>query len=535
MNDQEKISSKHDRNKPERKSTKTIPRRDLLKSMATLPVLGAFGIAWQQKRKLVHRKKNAIVSELGLDEAPAVLNSETLDGKGGVIRLGLIGAGGRGMHLIRSAGFADPEWTARAEMAAQEDPVITWLKDFVHQPDLDVRLTAVCDVFNLRSEKAAAASVNPVSPVKNIGEFSEAKRYRHYRDLLAAQDVDAVLIATPDHWHAQMAMDAARAGKHVYLEKCMTRTEEEALALARVIRETGITFQLGHQNRQLESYHRAHDIYRKGLLGPVTLVEITTNRNTPDGAWVYPMHPAGNEKNIDWDLFQGPAPSRVPFSRERFFRWRCWYDYGTGLSGDLLSHEYDCVNQVLHIGIPASVTASGGIHFFRDGRDVPDVFHVTLEYPDRNLTILYSATLANSEYRGAVFMGHDATMRVGGTLTVKADPHSTRYQKKILSGLIDPSLPLFSFSPGSKGLDAVTSATEQYFSSRGLLYTYRNGKRVDATHLHVKEWIDCIRSGGTPGCGIDRGFEEAVTCHMATRAYLEKRTVVWDPVRKRIV
>ncbi|HHS12643.1 MAG TPA: Gfo/Idh/MocA family oxidoreductase [bacterium] len=512
-----------------------MPRRDLLKSMATLPVLGVFGAAFHQKRRLVHRKKNAIIGELGFDEAPTVLTSETLDGKGDVIRLGLIGAGGRGMHLIRSAGFADPEWTARAKMAAQEDRMNTWLKDYLNQPDLNVRLTAVCDVFDVRAEKAAAASVNPLSPVKNIDDFSEAKRHRHYRDLLNDRNVDAVIIATPDHWHAQMAMDAARAGKHVYLEKCMTRTEEEALALTRVIKETGITFQLGHQNRQLETYNRAHDIFRKGLLGPVTLVAITTNRNTPDGAWVYPIHPMGNPGTIDWDLFQGPAPNRVPFSRERFFRWRCWYDYGTGLSGDLLSHEYDCVNQVLHVGIPASVTASGGIYFFKDGRDVPDVFQATLEYPDRNLTVLYSATLANSEYRGAVFMGHDATMRVGGTLTVKADSHSTRYEKKIRNGLIDPSLPLFSFRPGSKGLDAVTSATEQYFSSRGLLYTYRDGKRVDSTHLHVKEWIDCIRSGGTPGCGIDRGFEEAITCHMATRAYLEKRSVAWDPVRRRIV
>jgi predicted dehydrogenase len=332
-----------------------------------------------------------------------------------------------------------------------------------------------------------------------------------------------------------MSIDAAAEGIHVYCEKCMTRTEEEALAMHDAIKNSDIVFQLGHQNRQSEAHIKAREVIDANILGPITLVEGTTNRNSPWGAWVWDIHEEGNPETIDWDLFQGPTPHKVPFSLERFFRWRCWFDYGTGLSGDLLSHEYDSVNQILQLGIPKSAVASGGIYFFKDGRDVPDVFQAVYEYPDRDLTFVYSATLANGHYRGLRFMGHDASMQVSGALTVTADGESTRYEQKITDGIIDPSLPMFTYQPGFKGIDAITSATAEYFASRGLLYTYRGGRRMSAYHLLVGEWLEVIRNGGETSCNIDRGFEEAISCHMATRSYLEQRKVEWDPVRRRIV
>jgi len=134
-----------------------------------------------------------------------------------------------------------------------------------------------------------------------------------------------------------------------------------------------------------------------------------------------------------------------------------------------------------------------------------------------------------------VFMGHDASMEVGYALTVMAERESTRYKDKIRNRIINTSLPLFTYRPGTKGIDIVTSATEKYFATRGLMYTYRGGKPVDVTHLHIKDWLDCIRNGGQPSCNIDRGFEEAITCHMATQSYLEGRKVEWDPVNKKIV
>jgi predicted dehydrogenase len=301
------------------------------------------------------------------------------------------------------------------------------------------------------------------------------------------------------------------------------------------VKQSGIVFQLGHQNRQLESFDKAREVVKKGILGPITLVETTTNRNSPWGAWVWDIHPDANPRTIDWQQFQAAAAHKVPFSLERFFRWRCWYDYGTGLAGDLLSHEYDGINQMLELGIPRYATASGGIYYFKDGRDVPDVWQAVFEYPDRDMTLVYSATLANGRNRGIMFMGHDATMEVGTTLKITADGESTRYRELLDDGVVQTDRPMLTYHQGFKGLDAVTTATEEYFASRGLLYTYRGGKRVSTYYLHLKEWLDSIRGLDEPSCSIDRGVEEAITCHMATRSYLEGRRVEWDPVAKKIV
>ena len=363
---------------------------------------------------------------------------------------------------------------------------------------------------------------------------------------MANDEIDAVIVATPDHWHARIATDAAKAGKHVYCEKGLTRTFDEAIALHDIVKETGITFQLGHQNRQVEANEKAKQIIRQGLLGKVNLVELATNRNSPWGAWVWNIHPKGNVKTIDWDTFQEPSPNKFPFGEEalkRFFRWRCWFDYGTGLSGDLLSHDFDAINQIMDLGIPKYASSTGGIYFYKDGRDVPDVWNATFEYPDKDLTVLYSATLSSNEPRGNRIMGHDATMQMGGQsgggsihgFIVTADSESTQYKERLEKGIINTKYPIYTYSPGSKQIDGVTSATSRYFANKGLLYTYREGKRVDPTHLHIKDWLDSIRGGSQPKCNIDVALHEAVACHMATESYLQGRRIEWDPKKRALV
>jgi hypothetical protein len=159
----------------------------------------------------------------------------------------------------------------------------------------------------------------------------------------------------------------------------------------------------------------------------------------------------GTVKPIDWDTFQKPAPNKIKFGEEalkRFFRWRCWYDYGTGLSGDLLSHDFDAINQIMGLGIPKYASSSGGIYFYKDGRDVPDVWNATFEYPEKDLTVLYSATLSSNDPRGNRIMGHDATMQMGGQsgggsvhgFIVKADRESTRYKERWKAALLIHSI-----------------------------------------------------------------------------------------------
>jgi predicted dehydrogenase len=351
-------------------------------------------------------------------------------------------------------------------------------------------------------------------------------------------------------------MDAAKAGKHVYLEKPMSWTVPETYMIRDIVKQSGVVFQFGHQGRQTDSYIKAKQIIEKGILGPISLIEVCTNRNDPNGAWVYPIHETANPNTIDWKQFEG-NPDRIneylsymksngleryvgpeersQFDLKRFFRWRCWWDYSTGLSGDLLTHEFDAVNQILGVGIPHAATSSGGVYFFKDGRTVPDVLQTTFEFPDKNLTMLYSATLASERSRGKVFMGHDASMELSNTLTVKVDPQSTRYAEQISRGLIKPDVPFITYIQGQDKVDAVTSATELYFAQRGLLYAYINGKRYDTTYLHIREWIECIRNGGKTSCDIDAAFQEAITAHMGTRAYLEGRTMYWDKEKEEIV
>lgn len=528
-------------------------RRDALKTLATVPVLGALAYGVYQKRKEALKDRN-IADVFHLSKNDAQYLEPAADGK--QIRLGVIGFGIRGKQLLRAAGFAEPSWIDARIADAKANKNDHRYQEYLEQDNLNIVVNGVCDIFDLFAEQAVVACSNIHKEGSN-GKFGKApKRYRHYKELLAADDIDAVIIATPDHWHSTMAMEAAKAGKHVYVEKPLSWTVPETYMVREIVKESGIVFQLGHQGRQTDCYQKAAEIINNGLLGQVNLIEVCTNRNSPNGAWVYDIIEGSNPNTIDWKQFEGPEErvkeymdymtkynleryigpeERSKFSLERFFRWRCWWDYSTGLSGDLLTHEYDAVNQIMQVGIPHSATSSGGVYWFKDGRTVPDVLQTTFEFPDHNMTMLYSATLASSRSRGKVFMGTDASMEVSNILEISVDNNSTRYADKIRQGVIRTDAPFYTYVPGQSSSDSVTSATEVYFAKRGLLYTYVNGKRYDTTHLHIREWLECIRQQKTPGCNIDQAFEEAMTAHMGTRAYLEGRTMYWDKDKEEIV
>ncbi len=519
-------------NKKEKNQSGTT-RRDVLKSLATVPVLGAFAYGYYKKKRYDHMLNTRLSKELGMD-AESTKTTAPISSDSKQIRLGIIGFGIRGTQLMRAAGFVHPEWIDNVREAGEKNSADKRYAEYMAQENLNIVVNGVCDVFDVHAEKSLVAAANVERNGTDSPSQLQVKRYKNYKDLLAASDIDAVIIASPDHWHGPMTIEAARNGKHVYCEKPMTWTVPETYVVREEIRKNNVVFQLGHQGRQTESYNKAKEAIQKNLLGKVSLIEVTTNRNTPNGAWVYPINPKASPQNIDWEQFIGQAPWH-DFSLERFFRWRCWWDYSTGLSGDLLTHEFDAMNQILDLGIPKYATSSGGVYFFKDGRTVPDVLQTTFEYPNKDLTMLYSASLASSKNRGKVIMGHDANMEIGQTLTINADRDSTRYGEQIKENIIDPSRPIYSYIPGRKNVDAVTSATEQYFAGRGLLYTYRNGKRVDTTHLHIREWLEVIRNGGQTSCNIDQGFEEAMAAHMGTIAYKEGRRVEWDPGNEEII
>lgn len=478
----------------DKKEKAKINRRKAIKLASALPLVGYFGLG------------NGLDKARYPDFLPTKFRKKSL-------RLGIIGFGIRGEQLVRAAGFATPQWTDKMK---QEDNY----QDFRNQKDLGIIFTGVCDIFDPRAENA----------LRTVGKT--ANRYRNYKDMLASPDIDAVLIATPDHLHARMIIDAAQAGKHVYVEKCMTHTLEEVNDVYEAVKKSGITFQLGHQLRQKDSFIQAKDLLHLDILGKTTLVQATTNRNSPNAAWVYDIPPEASKENVDWQQFD----SDRPFDLDRFFRWRKYWDYGTGISGDLLTHEFDSLNFIMDMGIPHSAIASGGIYFYKDGREVPDVFQVVFEFPEKNFTMLYSATLANDTRRPTLVMGHNATMHLDNSIEIWANVNATKYKEKIARGMMKTNEPFYVYpSKEFDAVDGISDATSQYFSKKGMMSTYREGKNVDPTRLHIIEWILCIHNGWRTSCNIEAGFAEAIAAHMATLSLKTGKKVYWKGSEGKVV
>jgi predicted dehydrogenase len=508
-------------------------RRTVLKTLAGIPVLGAFGLAAFKSHTYAENKKNLVIKELGLDNlgSPAVIKN-TGGNKGELIRIGIIGFGNRASQLSSALGFLHP---SEIERRKRNGTLEGWLE----QDNLNVAVTGICDVFDLHAENGLATAGSELRPGGGDAVKLPVRKYSSYQDLLADKDIDAVIIATPDHHHARFSIDAIKAGKHVYCEKSTAHYMDELNELYDVVRSNNKVYQLGHQITQNTIYQQAKEIIERNILGKISLITTTTNRNTSNGAWIRHLDANGNpkpgdEKSIDWKQWLGES-QYVPFSIDRFYNWTKWFDYDTGLLGQLFSHEFDAINQILGMGIPHSAVSSGGIYYWKDNREMPDVLNTVLEYPARDLALTYSATLANGRSRGRMFMGHDASMELGQSISITADRSSTRYRDQIASGIIDTNSPMISIRPGTGRIDAVTSATERYYAERGLTTTTIGGRAVDVTHLHVKEWVDCIRNGGTPTVNIEPAYEVGVAILMAHQAYVEKRRVEWDPVQRKIV
>ena len=472
-------------------------RRSMLKGLGGIPLAGA---AWWGGKRFadeVTGKRKEILNTLNINAAPP---PPTGPMAGDPIRVGIIGLGGRGGHLCQSLGFATENRMQSMVDGAAQNPRDTRLKDFMAQENLNVMLTGVCDVFDINAEHGVASFNSQQNP---------CRRYATYEDMIASSDIDAVVIATPDHWHAPMAIAALNAGKHVYVEKPMTHNIAETYELRDAARNSDGVLMVGHQHRQTQSFLAAQDVIEKDILGHINLIQANTNRNQDNGAWQYHIHEEASPETIDWNAFIGNAPM-VPFNKEHFFRWRKWWAYGSGLSGDLLSHDYDRINCVLNMGIPDSITSSGGIYTHQDGRNVPDVMQVYMdwnkppnahEHPSgtkRGMTMVYSATLGNSFTRSTKLMGSDGTMELGNKLTLYTDRDSEKYRALIEAGVFTPHSPVYEYDPAAEGVDGVTSATTTYFADKGLLWTFRDGKRVDSTFLHLREWLSCIRNGGKP-------------------------------------
>lgn len=278
-----------------------------------------------------------------------------------------------------------------------------------------VELTAVADVYQGRLDRT--------HELFGADVFTS----RDYRAVIDRPDVDAVLIATPDHWHLPIATEAMIAGKDVYVEKPMVRSPAEGRQLIDAERKTGRILQVGSQRVSSILYEKARQLMAEGSIGDLNLVEAWWDRNSAIGAWQYTIPPDASPETVDWDRFLGSAPSR-PFEPMRLFRWRNYRDYGTGVAGDLFVHLFSGMHYILGATGPTRIYASGGIRHWHDGRDVPDVLLGIYDYPETaahpafNLFLRVNFADGSGGGSGFRFVGSEGVITVGNDVEVARRP-----------------------------------------------------------------------------------------------------------------
>ncbi|HVJ83979.1 MAG TPA: Gfo/Idh/MocA family oxidoreductase, partial [Planctomycetia bacterium] len=273
-----------------------------------------------------------------------------------------------------------------------------------------VQAVAVCDVFN-RYREDSAAKIDKGNGEAGIS--AKCKKYADYRELLADKDIDVVCIATPDHWHAQMTIDACKAGKDVYCEKPMTHTIEESYAVVDAVKQHNRIMQVGVQSTANPIWGHAYDQIANGRIGKVVHAQTHYYRNSTEGQWrYYALKPEMTPSNIDWDMFLGHkfglAP-KVPFDRARFAQWRCYWDYGGGMFTDLFVHRITRIMKTTGLREPHRVIGAGGIYLEYDGRDVPDVSTIVADYGE-GCQVMVTACMTNDFAIDECVRGHLGTI-----------------------------------------------------------------------------------------------------------------------------
>jgi len=353
----------------------------------------------------------------------------------------------------------------------------------------------------------------------------KAQVTKDWEKAVSSPDVDVVVISTPDFWHAPMAIRAAENHKHIYVEKGLCRTLAEAKGIRTAVRDNKVTLQLGHHQNSDPYFIKAREIFQTGQLGKVALCRTYIDRTNPWPEWqfytAYDIQETpkdATQGTIEWKRFVANASNR-PFDVERFFRWRCWWEYGTGIAGDLMSHQWDGINMIVGLGIPESVMTQGGLYFWKADREVPDQWHVLFDYPKKELGVTFACTFHNRHTgTNTYIMGRDATIEVH---TDWCRVYGAEWKRE---GAVKLSAARKAAAAAGQDPNLAVVAPD---------YSMKKGELEVSSHM--RNFIDCVRSGQTPRCGMDRAFEEAVTIVMSVESYFKERKVKWDPTSEQIV
>jgi predicted dehydrogenase len=415
------------------------------------------------RRSLLASANLAMASAATLKPSVSARSASRTLGANDRVNLGFIGVGGMGGGHLRAL-------TAQSEQTK------------------DVQVVAVCDVYKIRKEKA-----------RDVARLSEQGVHHDYRDLLAREDVDAVIIATPDHWHAQMAIDAMAAGKDVYLQKPMTLTVDEARDTAEAAERYGRILQVGSQHLSDKRHHTARDLIAAGEIGELLWATATYSRNSVVGEWNYYVDEEASPETIDWQRWLGSAKKR-PFSAERYFRWRKYWEYSGGIATDLFYHRLGPVLYAMGAQFPTRVTGSGGIYVQKD-REVPDTYQTTIEYP--NFYITLSSSMANAaavKYYPDVIYGHK------GTILFERD-----------AVVVVPE------NLGARGSGGAAAPPKRY-----------PVEPVSIGRAHTDNFFACMRSRKQPVLNPELGYQIMTAIKLGVDSYREGKVKFFDPRTERV-
>ncbi len=424
------------------------------------------------------------VAQTAVAGSAAAFSARQILGANDRVNLGLIGCGGRCQLVTR---------------LMRELPNVT--------------VGAVCDVYEANLAAArdwAGAGCRP---------------YRDFRELLAQKDIDAVVVATPDHWHAIPTVLACQAGKDVYVEKPLTHNVREGRAMIKAARQNNRIVQVGTQHRSAAHYREVARIVQSGELGRVHFVRIWNYVNIyPDGLGHHPD--TDTPPGVDWDFYLGPAPYHV-FNRNRFLAsYRFFYDYAGGMITDFGTHRFDSLHQVMGADAPLSVSASGGRYALDDGGDTPDVIQATYEYP--GFTLSYEALMLNAHGCGGGASGR-AYYNARGR---EDRPHGEAFYGT--NGTLISDRIGFEIFPELKGssMRLTLGATAP---SEGFRMKRKEATALDATNLHVRDFIECVRTRRKPVADVEIGHRSTIIGHLGNIAYRTGRKIRWDAAKEEII
>ncbi|GAB5518432.1 MAG: hypothetical protein RhofKO_06830 [Rhodothermales bacterium] len=362
---------------------------------------------------------------------------------------------------------------------------------------------------------------------------------RDYQELLQRDDIDAVFVNTPDHWHAQIAVDALNAGKHVRCEKPMVQDIADGQRVIDAELASGRVVHVGSSGINAKGAAAAADLLQQGVIGELNMAESWVSRNSAIGAWQYSIPTDASPQTIDWKRFVGPAADR-PFDADRFFRWRKYWDYGTGVAGDMFVHRFTKFHRITDSLGPVSAFSTGQISQWNDGREVPDVQTAMYSYPETNahpaFTLMMNANMADGSGAGAEFrlIGSHGVMTVNGDeVRVERSAPGLPSENGVLRGY--NSVQTFDAAEQAAFAEEWRQYRPEAMSRDDAEPIVFNAEDYDLGYLHIEKFFQAVRGETTIQEDATYGLRAAAPSLMANMSYRSGQPVRWDPLGLRLL